>query len=75
MVFVGKRLAESDVVLLDFIVALRVFFMTVNLNLSLLWHLVEMDHKGAIQTFSFSVKLLRLCCVYSVNSNQKKSGL
>lgn len=75
MVFVGKRLAESDVVLLDFIVALRVFFMTVNLNLSLLWHLEEMDHKGAIQTFSFSVKLLRLYCVYSVNSNQKKSGL
>lgn len=40
MVFVGKRLAESCVVFLNFIVAVGVF-MTVNLNLSLVWHLDE----------------------------------
>lgn len=54
--------------IVDFIVAVGVF-MTVNLNLSLVWHLNQN------LTFSFSVKLPCLCCVYSVNSDQKKSGL
>lgn len=51
---------KASRVFLDVIVAVGVF-MTVNWNLSLVLHLEEIDHKGAIQTFSFSVKLPCVC--------------